>query len=145
MTELYALQFDSDYGEAKENFKGRSYRLAHRIAHNRTVAGVHFPIDSAAGCMLGDQLAKMVLAQMENGQKKPDQSQVDTVMAGWDTPVQFDTDAELQKTFQQSDVEGLTRQQIDLGILTPSRTPILRTLWENVTQEMQAQQIEKVQ
>lgn len=36
------------------------YRLAHRIASNRTVAGVHFPIDSAAGALMGCLLGEYV-------------------------------------------------------------------------------------
>ncbi|MEM9268568.1 MAG: phosphatase PAP2 family protein [Pseudomonadota bacterium] len=39
------------------------FQLAHRIATNRTVAGVHYPADSAAGAILGCGLADYVLAQ----------------------------------------------------------------------------------
>jgi hypothetical protein len=39
------------YGEA--TWGEELMRLAARVAINRTVAGVHFPVDSAAGCVLG--------------------------------------------------------------------------------------------
>ncbi|MEO1455075.1 MAG: phosphatase PAP2 family protein [Pseudomonadota bacterium] len=49
------------------------FRLAHRIAVNRTVAGVHYPIDSEAGaymgCMIGEAIWSM-LGVPEGGKGK---------------------------------------------------------------------------
>ena len=42
-------------------------RLANRVAVNRTVAGVHFPIDSAAGAVLGLTLGQYFVARAVGG------------------------------------------------------------------------------
>ncbi|MBO9467992.1 phosphatase PAP2 family protein [Tropicibacter sp. R15_0] len=42
-------------------------RLAARIATNRTVAGVHYPVDSSAGAVLGLTLAEFVYGQCTAG------------------------------------------------------------------------------
>jgi hypothetical protein len=43
------------------------YRQAHRIAVNRTVAGVHYPMDSAAGARLGLQMGNILVSAMTGG------------------------------------------------------------------------------
>ena len=46
-----------------------AFRMAHRIAVNRTVAGVHFPVDSAAGSKLGCVLGEAGIALCSDGDK----------------------------------------------------------------------------
>ncbi|HXV94290.1 MAG TPA: hypothetical protein VD813_13380, partial [Pseudonocardia sp.] len=52
-------------GRARSAAKGREprFKLAARIAINRTVAGVHFPVDSAAGAVLGVTLGEYLVAR----------------------------------------------------------------------------------
>ncbi len=45
-------------------------RLAARIAVNRTVAGVHYPVDSAVGRMLGTVLGQFLVARAQGGQMR---------------------------------------------------------------------------
>ena len=49
------------YPDAKHR-KALLFKQAERIAANRTVAGVHYPIDSWAGACLGREVARILLA-----------------------------------------------------------------------------------
>jgi hypothetical protein len=66
----------------KESLHGRAgqsvwvnqlMRQANRIAVNRTVAGVHFPVDSVAGCLLGLTLAEYLVKLCEGKQDGEEQ------------------------------------------------------------------------
>ena len=44
------------------------YKQAERIAVNRTVAGVHYPIDTWAGAALGEAVGQIILANCRSGE-----------------------------------------------------------------------------
>jgi hypothetical protein len=53
-------------------FREQLERLAARIAVNRTVAGLHYPVDSAVGRLLGTSLADLMIARCTGGGKLPE-------------------------------------------------------------------------
>ncbi|WP_421700945.1 phosphatase PAP2 family protein [Aliiroseovarius sp.] len=60
-TVMHRMQTDQDAATGV-GANALPFRIAHRIAANRTVAGVHYPVDSAAGAVLGIVIAEAVLA-----------------------------------------------------------------------------------
>ncbi|WP_244422108.1 phosphatase PAP2 family protein [Bradyrhizobium sp. ORS 285] len=61
------VEFQSGhYGDYKKR-QALINKLAERIAVNRTVAGLHFPIDSWAGAILGRAIGQIVLAKCGRG------------------------------------------------------------------------------
>lgn len=109
-------------------------RLASRIAINRTIAGMHFPVDSVAGAVLGMTLGKYLVARATAG----------TAYQAWKFdgagyPEHQDFDWRLQydvSTDKQTAVDGFVvgpMAQSDESL--PS--PILNFLWENAKAEWQ--------
>ena len=65
-TVLAALQGGA--GRVEVMADSQTFRLAARIAANRTVAGMHFAADSAAGAMLGITIGRYLAARATAGQ-----------------------------------------------------------------------------
>jgi len=70
--------------------KGRmasmAFRLAHRVATNRSVAGVHFPVDSAAGAAIGCVVGEALYRIAAGNDDWPDEQVVSFAPATDGTP-----------------------------------------------------------
>ena len=110
-------------------------RLAARIAINRTIAGLHFPVDSAVGQMLGLSLAEYFVNLCTNG------TNYDYwVFDGGNYPCNFDFDGR-----DQFDTTTMTRNSPNPGTPQPyvtnqgsqsaSASPPLVWLWNKAVAE----------
>ena len=109
-------------------------RLASRIAINRTIAGMHFPVDSVAGAVLGMTLGKYLVARATGGAAYEAWK-----FDGAGYPEHQDFDWKLQYSVpddKQTAVDGYV-----VGPMAQSddtlASPILNVLWENARAEWQ--------
>ena len=106
-------------------------RMAERIAVNRTVAGVHFPVDSAAGMVLARTLAEFFLARFA-GQ--------DVFGRSFDGR-RFAGDFRYEPIWEQSDVTSTGQSNAMLPICRFDNawnvpvSPLLRHLWQQAQAE----------
>jgi membrane-associated phospholipid phosphatase len=116
-------------------------RLAARVAINRTVAGVHFPVDSAAGCVLGLTLGTyLTLRCTGSGQYtawKFDGTTYPQPSAG--NPPPNDGDFHWRELFQ---ITPSAQQKstayatpIGTGGLSADKSPVLEVLWNKALSE----------
>ena len=111
-------------------------RQAARIAINRTVAGVHFPVDSIAGAMLGLLIGQYVVALVDP-QKRVHSANFRGPTGG-NRSIDFETnlylvDANnnpLKKIREQDNVVTLTGRRI-----RPNPNPLVAALWQKAKAE----------
>lgn len=134
-TVLAALTGDG--GPAKVAADSQIFRLAARIAANRTVAGVHFPTDSAAGAMMGITIGNYLVARA--GATKAPRPKV--------MPLRFDGPAlDPAMDFHFGTVHRLLEDAADPGsacsfgpAAAVRPAPMLGALWQAAREEVAAQ------
>ncbi len=108
-----------------ERLKKLLSKQAERIAVNRTVAGVHFPIDTWAGAAIGELVGEIVLAMAGQGagvrQRRYDAMNTD-FFAKW-----FLDEAEAQ-------TRGLVRDPAAVAVADPE-SPVVSWLWKQAVAE----------
>lgn len=109
------------------------FRMAARIAANRTVAGVHFPVDSAHGALLGIAVAEVVLSHCRgtgsvSGRKVSG--------SGWTGPGDAPLDFTLPTLREALDHRhGVSELSPNVVIERAGTESILRRLWEEARAE----------
>jgi len=103
-------------------------RLAARIATNRVVAGVHYPVDSAAGRLLGTALAEF-LAARATGTRVHERSFDGRLFEG---PNGEPLDFSLHHSMDHAHGHAYTRSTATIGV---GNAPLLNWLWKEALKE----------
>ena len=113
--------------------------IARRIADNRVITGVHFPIDSTAGFVLAEAMSDYFIARCTSVAGTPTEEvapvKLDSALlsgsADGDPSAAFENDSPWNET---AGAPAATRQ----AALKIVRSKILACLWERSTSELQA-------
>ncbi|MDP2017401.1 phosphatase PAP2 family protein [Hydrogenophaga sp.] len=103
-------------------------RLAARIATNRVVAGVHFPVDSAAGRLLGTALAEFLVARATG--TRVHERGFDGRL--FEAPNGEPLDFSLHQSMDHTSGNAYTRSAGTTGV---GNAPLLAWLWEEALKE----------
>jgi membrane-associated phospholipid phosphatase len=103
-------------------------RLAARIATNRVVAGVHYPVDSAVGRLLGTALAEFLVARA-TGTRLHERGFDGRLFEGADGQA---LDFSLHQSMDQTHGSAYTRSA---GTVSVGTAPLLNWLWEEALKE----------
>ncbi|WP_298292225.1 phosphatase PAP2 family protein [uncultured Litoreibacter sp.] len=126
MTELAA----GDTSPAEIDPESQYYRMAARIAANRTVAGVHFPSDSAAGAVLGITLGQYLASRARDGA----QTVTPRSFGGHDYH-----DGKNTRDFHFGELHklmgGNDKSVAELKPITVTPAPMLQNIWDGAVKE----------
>jgi hypothetical protein len=105
-------------------------RLAARIATNRVVAGVHYPVDSACGRLLGTSLAEFLVARATSG-RMHERGFDGRLFEG---PNGEPLDFSLHQSMDHTHGNAYTRSNATTAV---GSAPLLNWLWEEALKEWQ--------
>lgn len=111
-------------------------RLAARIAINRTIAGVHFPVDSIAGSLLGLTLGQYFVARCIHGSDYQSWAFEGDQMTGISDPIDFVWhDLFDVATFVQTAVTPYVTGPTNQTLGVDGHSAALNWIWERAREE----------
>ena len=99
-----------------------------RIAVNRTVAGLHYPVDSAVGRLLGTALGEFLVARATGGSLHTRGFDASLFVGPKGEPLDFN----LHQSMDHASGHAFTRSAGTTGV---GNAPLLAWLWEEAVKE----------